>query len=270
MQLQPYLDRIHYHGDLIPTLYVLKTIHAAHACSIPFENIDVQLGRRLTISINDAYRKIVEQQRGGWCYEQNGLFGWALSEIGFQVTRLAASVMRNPANDQSAGNHLCLLVTCPGETQVQYLVDVGFGGSMLHPLLLAERSYNSSPYELALRRLDNGYWQFREILNSTAFGFDFLPVDADEQVLSNMSDILQNDSNSNFVLNLTAQKRAIDQHTILRGRVLTHISEDGVKTETLDSSDALVEALFDKFGIELPEVADLWPKVCARHRQLFA
>ncbi|MFK7857163.1 MAG: arylamine N-acetyltransferase [Granulosicoccus sp.] len=270
MQLQPYLDRIQYQGEVIPTLNVLKAIHAAHVCSIPFENIDVQLGRRLTISINNAYRKIVEHQRGGWCYEQNGLFGWALSEIGFQVMRLAASVVRNPADDRTEGDHLCLLVTCPGDTQVQYLADVGFGGSMLQPLLLAERSYSSSPYELALRKLDNGYWQFREILNSKAFGFDFLPVDADEQVLTDMSDILQNDSNSNFVLNLTVQKRAIDQHTILRGRVLTHTSKDGVITETLDSADALVETLFDKFGIELPEVADLWPNIIARHRQLFA
>ena len=269
MQLQPYLDRIQYHGELIPTLNVLRAIHAAHVCSIPFENIDVQLGRRFTISINDAYRKIVEQQRGGWCYEQNGLFGWALSEIGFQVTRLAASVMRNPDENRSAGDHLCLLVTCPGEPQQQYLADVGFGGSMLQPLLLTEHSSSSVPFELALRQLDDGYWQFREIVNSSAFGYDFLPVDADEQVLSNMSDLLQNKPDSNFVLNLTAQKRAIDQHTILRGRVLTQINKDGIQTEIIDSSDALVEALFNNFCLELPEVADLWPKVCARHDQLF-
>ena len=54
--------------------------------AVPFENIDIQLGRSLTISVEDAFEKIVERGRGGWCYEQNGLFGWALSEIGFDVT----------------------------------------------------------------------------------------------------------------------------------------------------------------------------------------
>ncbi|MFT6876683.1 MAG: N-hydroxyarylamine O-acetyltransferase [Granulosicoccus sp.] len=157
MQLEHYLDRIQYRSDLTPTLSVLKAIYVAHVCSIPFESIDVQLGRRLAISINDAYRKIVEQHRGGWCYEQNGLFGWALSEIGFQVTRLAASVMRNPEDDQSAVNHLCLLVTCPGGAQLQYLADVGFGGGMFKPLLLTERAYCQSLFELGLKQLDDGY-----------------------------------------------------------------------------------------------------------------
>jgi N-hydroxyarylamine O-acetyltransferase len=269
MQLEVYLERIQYRGELTPTLSVLNAIHAAHVCSIPFENIDVQLGRPLTISINDAYRKIVEQHRGGWCYEQNGLFGWALSEIGFHVTRLAASVMRNPEDDQSAANHLCLLVTCPGEAQLQFLVDVGFGGSMFQPLLLTERTYHQSPFELGLKQLDDGYWHFSEDLGSAPFGFYFLTDPGDEQALADKSDFLQNDPSSNFVLNLVAQKRSIDRHTTLRGRVIRRVSKDVVKSEILDSPNALVKALFDEFDLDLPEVANLWPSIVARHNQLF-
>lgn len=269
MQLEAYLNRIQYRGELRPTLGVLNALHAAHVCSIPFENLDVQFGRRLTISINDAFRKIVEQQRGGWCYEQNGLLGWALSEIGFHVTRLAASVMRNPEDDQTAANHLCLLVTCPGEAQLQYLVDVGFGGSMFKPLLLTEGKYNQPPFELGLKQLDDGYWHFSEDLGNAVFGFDFLADHADEQALADRSDFLQNDPSSNFVLNLVAQKRVIDRHTTLRGRVIRRASKDVVKTETIESSEALVRVLFDEFDLDLPEAADLWPRIVARHKQLF-
>ena len=270
MNLEAYFERIHYRGERTPTLGTLNGIHAAHVCSIPFENIDVQLGRRLTISIEDAYNKIVSQQRGGWCYEQNGLLGWALSEIGFQITRLAANVMRNPDDDQSAANHLCLMVASPDEPQAHYLVDVGFGGSMLQPLLLTEQTCFQSPFHLGLKQLNDGYWQFQENSGNAPFSFDFLPIQADERALADTCEFLQTDPDSSFVLNLVAQTRAVDKHTVLRGRVLTRTSKDSMTSDTLDSPDELVSVLFDEFGLKLPEAVDLWPKVAARHRQLFS
>jgi hypothetical protein len=76
-------------------------------------------------------------------------------------------------------------------------------------------------------------------LGNAAFGFDFHPDHADEQVLSDKSDFLQSDSSSNFVLNLVAHKRAIDKHTTVRGRVIRRVSKDVVKTDILELSDAL-------------------------------
>ena len=76
MKLQRYLDRINYGGSLEPSFATLAALQKAHVCSVPFENLDVQLGRPLSTSIQEAYEKIVINMRGGWCYEQNGLFGW--------------------------------------------------------------------------------------------------------------------------------------------------------------------------------------------------
>ena len=112
MRLADYLDRIAYPGEPRPVLADLTALLRAHVFSIPFENLDVQLGRRLTTGIVPAYEKIVTRQRGGWCYEQNGLFGWALATIGFDVTRVAASVMRAERGEVSHDNHLTLLVRC--------------------------------------------------------------------------------------------------------------------------------------------------------------
>jgi N-hydroxyarylamine O-acetyltransferase len=91
MHLLSYLERVGFRHTPRVDITTLQDLLRAHVCSVPFENLDVQLGRPLTTDVDDAYRKIVIDRRGGWCYEQNGLFGWALQQIGFEVTRVAAA-----------------------------------------------------------------------------------------------------------------------------------------------------------------------------------
>ena len=268
MHLQSYLDRIEYRGDLRPDHSVLVALQQAHVCAVPFENLDVQLGRPVTISPEDAYQKIVVNGRGGWCYEQNGLFGWALSEIGFDVTRAAGAVMRQDQGDASLANHLCLVVSTP-EAPVRYLVDVGFVGSLNKPIVLAELEHGQPPFRLGLRTLDDGYWRFWEDLGDGEFSFDFRAEPADEAALQAQCALLQSDPSSNFVLNLVAQLRTRDRHKVLRGRVLRIASSTGVSKQTLNSADELVDTLASHFHLHIPEVAELWPRVVARHETLF-
>ena len=163
MNVQAYLDRIGYRGAVRPDLSVLVALQQTHVCAVPFENLDVQLGRPVTTAVEDAYEKIVGKNRGGWCYEQNGLFGWVLEQIGFDVTRIAAAVMRQDRGDASLADHLCLLVTTP-ESSTTYLVDVGFGGSLLEPIQLMEDEHAQAPFRLGLKKIDVGYWRFTEYL----------------------------------------------------------------------------------------------------------
>ena len=135
MDLSTYFRRIGYRGVARPDLLTLRRLLRAHVLSVPFENLDVQLGRPLGTDPADAYEKIVLRRRGGWCYEQNGLFGWALSAIGYDVTRVAAAVMRVERGAVSEANHLALLVRMPGSVDT-WLADVGFGGSLLEPIRL--------------------------------------------------------------------------------------------------------------------------------------
>jgi N-hydroxyarylamine O-acetyltransferase len=268
VKLQNYLDRINYDGSLEPNFAALAALQQAHVCSVPFENLDVQLGRPLSTRVDEAYEKIVMNLRGGWCYEQNGLFGWALSEIGFDVRRIAASVMREQKGVGSEASHLCLLVRPPGSS-TQYLADVGFGGSMITPIALEVAQYDQPPFKLGLDKLNDGYWRFWESLGDGQFTFDFRDAPARESSLTRKCENLQNDPSSSFVLNLTAQRRTRDQHFVLRGRVFTVARLGTTNSKTLDSPEELVSVLTNEFHLAVDGVADLWPRIAARHDELF-
>jgi len=268
MNLQRYLARIGYCAEPRPDIATLRGLLRAHVCSVPFENLDVQLGRPLTTAVADAYDKIVGRRRGGWCYEQNGLFGWALSEIGFEVTRVAAAVMRGDLGDAAHANHLALLVREP-EGAGTFLADVGFGGGLFEPLRLAENDAWHEPFRVGLRRLDDGHWQFWEDAGDGEFSYDFHPKAASENALARKCEFLQTDPGSSFVLNLVVQIRAPGRHTSLRGRVLTRRDAAGEEVTTLSSPDQLVQILASEFGLDLPEIADRWPAIVERHERLF-
>ena len=268
MKLPLYLERIDYGGAIEPNFATLVALQEAHVCSVPFENLDVQLGRPLSIRIEDAFEKIVLNGRGGWCYEQNGLFGWALTQIGFGVTRIAASVMREKTGDASEASHLCLLVTT-SESATKYLVDVGFGGSMIRPIPLLEAQYDQPPFSLGLDRLDDQYWQYWEDLGDGKFSFDFTEDPACELALAKKCEYLQSDPASPFVLNVVAQRRTRQQHFTLRGRVFSVSGPGGKESKTLDSPEALVSILANEFRLDVAGIADLWPKIVARHEQFF-
>ena len=268
MDLRSYFDRVGYHGDPSPNVATLRELQRAHVCAVPFENLDVQFRRSTGTSIEAAFGKIVINHRGGWCYEQNGLFGWALSQLGFNVTRLAGNVMREDRGDASASNHLSLLVTTPDDPSRRYLVDVGFGGSLIAPIELVEAEHSQAPFRLGLRKLGDGYWQFWEDAGSGAFSYDFLPEVANEGALSAKCLDLQTNPESGFVLNLVAQLRTPDQHISLRGRVLRTVSSTGSCEKVLQSAAELVEAMREVFGLTDPAIEDLWPRIVARHDQI--
>jgi N-hydroxyarylamine O-acetyltransferase len=268
MKLSKYLERIEYKGMGEPNVATLVALHEAHVCSVPFENLDVQLGRTLSTLIEDAYEKIVNNARGGWCYEQNGLFGWALSEIGFGVTRIAASVMREQKGAASNASHLCLLVTS-ANSETSYLTDVGFGGSMIRPIPLREAEYDQPPFKIGLERLDDRYWRYWESQGEGKFSFDFIEEPACEVALAKKCENLQNDPTSNFVLNLVAQQRSPGEHRMVRGRVLSVARAAGTESRMMASSADLVETLRHEFRLDVHEVAALWPKIIKRHEALF-
>jgi N-hydroxyarylamine O-acetyltransferase len=268
LELSAYLHRIRVDGSVRPDLATLRAIHRAHQYAIPFENLDVQLRRPVVLDVEANYNKIVCRRRGGWCYEMNGVMGWALEQIGFEVMRVSGAVMRVRAGDAHLGNHLCLLV-CLDE---HYLVDVGFGGSLGEPLPVKTMEREDRPYRLGLREADDGYWRFAEIAHGGAepFGFDFRVARADEALLARKCQFLQTDPASPFIQNLVVQRRTADTHLSLRGRVLQTTHATSVDKQFLNSADELVATLRSSFDLDTPEAATLWPAICARHEALCA
>ncbi|MEP7245008.1 MAG: arylamine N-acetyltransferase [Gammaproteobacteria bacterium] len=267
MELAAYLDRIRFKGPVRPDLITLKALHRAHQYAVPFENLDVQLGRPVALDIESCYSKIVTRRRGGWCYEMNGVMGWALREIGFDVTRLSGGVRREQMGDGQLGTHLCLRV----QLDQPYLVDVGFGGSLAEPMPLLAAEREDSPYCLGLSRTDDGFWRFSEKTHDTApFSFDFSLGVADEALFASKCRSLQVDPASPFVQSLVAQRRLVDTHISLRGRVLRTTHSSHVDQVLLESAAELVDTLLNRFDLDVPESATLWPAVCARHEAIFS
>ncbi len=132
MDVVAYLRRIGYSGPTNPSAETLRNLHRAHLFSVPFENLDIGWRRKIDIDPEKFARKIVDERRGGFCYELNGAFATLLDALGFRTTLLSARV---PMADGSAGpefDHLALRV----DLDEPWLADVGFGDLFLDPLRL--------------------------------------------------------------------------------------------------------------------------------------
>jgi N-hydroxyarylamine O-acetyltransferase len=264
-QLATYLTRIGLSGPLSADLQTLDAVVRAHVRTIPFENLDVQLGRPLTTDPVAAYAKLVEARRGGWCYEHNGVLGAALAAIGFDVTRMSAGVMRQVRGEESMGSHLCLLVDCEGPR----LVDGGFGSFLGAPLPLIEGSWQQPPLPVSLGKAGDGLWRLQVAIGANAMSYDFTAEPANEYQLSALCHWQANDPSSVFVQNLTAQRRVESSYLMLRGKVLSVVTASGEDRRELGSAQELVGTLREVFLLDVPEAADLWPAIEARHEALF-
>jgi N-hydroxyarylamine O-acetyltransferase len=135
MDVKAYLDRINYSGSVEPTLDTLRALHLAHLYAVPFENLDIHLGNAIVLDYEKLYDKIVNQRRGGFCYELNGMFGWLLTQLGFKVSMLNARVFGGDGKPGIEFDHMTLRV----DLDEPWLADVGFGEAFREPLRMNER-----------------------------------------------------------------------------------------------------------------------------------
>jgi N-hydroxyarylamine O-acetyltransferase len=167
MDVSSYLARIAYSGPLDPSPAPLRQLQVAHLYTVPFENLDIHLGRKITCNEERFLQKIINHRRGGFCYELNGGFAALLRAIGFPVTLLSARVSREDGTASAEFDHLALRV----DLQEPWLVDVGFGDSFLEPLRLEteEEQHESTgrtyrivkvgDVRMVQRRLEGGTWK---------------------------------------------------------------------------------------------------------------
>ena len=121
--LTRYLERIGLGSPPDPDEAGLRKIHSAQAFSIPFENIDIHLGRTISLNLADLVSKILERKRGGYCFELNGILGMALTAAGFSVQEKLARVLYDRTGP-GARTHEVLIAAISGR---KWLADCGFG-----------------------------------------------------------------------------------------------------------------------------------------------
>ncbi len=128
-RITTYLARMGLTEPVAPTVDALEQLHLAHVLAVPFENLDIHLGRPIRLDTAGLHDKIVTRRRGGFCYELNGLFAGLLRGIGFDVALVGSSVWMPDGSLSPPLDHLALLVEADGTR----LVDVGFGETFTVP-----------------------------------------------------------------------------------------------------------------------------------------
>ena len=260
-QLSRYFARVGYRADAKPTLATLRELHRAHLLSIPYENLDIHLGVPLTLDPERIFAKIVDEQRGGWCYEMNGLFGLVLESMGFNVRRLSGTVGRAAHGWRAQGNHLVLVVTLDRP----WIADVGFGDGFLTPLPLEPGSFTQSFFHYRVSR-DGPRWRVDSHPFGGADGFDFTLTARSLNHFAVQCRELQTSPESGFVKTTVCERFTRDGLIMLRGATLREVTAAGVKEHVLQSAGEYGATLRDRFGLDLPAAAtELWPKVWASH-----
>jgi N-hydroxyarylamine O-acetyltransferase len=250
IDLEGYLARIGYSECLDPTVETLRGLHFGHVTQIPFENLDILLGRGISLDLKSLQAKLVEQRRGGYCFEHNTLFAAILESLGFAVTRLAARV-RFGSQTIRPRSHMLLSVDVEGEP---WLADVGFGGEgLIYPIRLHQKDEDRQG-AWTYRVYDEGDVRVLQSLHAEGW-FDLYAFTRELQypvdyVVSNH--FTSTYPNSPFVRSLLAQYTSPEMRFTLHDRELTEERPDGKTTTTLPDDDALLATLADVFTLHFP------------------
>lgn len=255
MDLERYFERIGHAGTHAPTATTLHALTRAHTQSIPFENVDVLLGRPIRLGPQALYRKLVDGHRGGYCFEQNGLFLEALRQLGFTVRPLRAAVRMEQANRNipTAHTHLALEV-CIGSTR--WLTDVGFGSSSLTCALRLEPDIEQhTPHDTRRLVRVRGRW-FHQILHDGAwvdlYAFDGETMSLPDRRVANWYTSTCPDSHFRHDL-MVALALPDGGRATLYNHQLTLRGANGVTSQhIITDENALLKVLRRQFGIDLP------------------
>ncbi|MFP6560866.1 arylamine N-acetyltransferase [Paraburkholderia sp. B3] len=267
--LDRYFARIGYDGPRAATLDVLRVLHRLHPLAIPFENLDVLAGRRISIRLEDIVAKLVDARRGGYCFEHNTLFAHALAALGFRVTPLAARVLYGrPAGAITARTHMLLRVEMD---DAAWLADVGFGGTTLcAPLAFASQAPQSTPLEFArLAVQPDGMWKLAVQEGDTwsdVYRFESTPAEWVDYEVANWYTSTSPDSF--FAGNLIAcGVRAGGRMALFNDRY-TERDASGRRTLTrrIAGADDLMGCLHASFGIDASDfdAGTLYARIAGR------
>lgn len=248
MKVEAYLKRIGYDGPLEPGAGTLGRLHKAHLLSVPFENLDIHLGRPIVLDENRIINKIVAEGRGGFCYELNGAFCALLRALGFEVAMLSAGVARAGGGFDPPFDHMALLV----QLEEPWLADVGFGDCFLEPLRLNERGEQprgdgvyrliEEAAHIVLQRREQDSWK-------PQYRFTLQPYHLAD--FNDMCRYHQTSPESPFTQRRTCSRATAEGRITVTGMRLIETAR-GHKTERALADDTQWRAaLREHFGIEL-------------------
>ncbi len=231
-----------------PDLAGLKLLQRQHLLNVPFENLDIHWKRPIVLDTDKFYEKIVKENRGGFCYELNGLFNELLRETGFETRLLSARVATAEGGFSPEYDHLAILVMI-GE--MQYITDVGFGSFATEPLQFAggEEQEDEAGMFMIRRQEDEYFDVAKKEGDAWRSEYMFKPFGRDLSEFSGMCAFHQTSPESHFmkhkvcsILTTGGRKTLTDEKFI--------VSENDRRIETVvESDEQFTNILATEFGI---------------------
>jgi N-hydroxyarylamine O-acetyltransferase len=256
LDLDAYFARIRWGGGASPSLQTLSGILRAHMTNIPFENLDVLLGRRVSLDLENVQDKLVRARRGGYCFEHATLFAAALEKLGFQPVRHTARVVLFTPRAASPRTHMILSVALPDGN---FIVDPGFGGLAPRvPVPLVDGSEVIADHEVHSLVRDGRYWVLRAQVGDKSVDTWVSTLEEDYLVDFELNNHFTSTHSSSPFVNrimmraLTSEGRVTVMNrnfTIWRGNV-------PYSTELADRA-SLRTLVIEHFGFDLPEIERL-------------
>jgi len=252
-----YLARVGWQGALTPTLETLTALMRAHMARIPFENLDVLLGRGIRLDLDSVSAKLVDAGRGGYCFEHSTLFRAALEHAGFQPRSHSARVILLTPRSNAPRTHMFLSVVVDGTT---YVLDPGFGGhGPLVPVPLVEFAEVRDAPDIHRMTRREGEWQLEAWMAGAFAPLWMSTLEPESPVDFAMGNhFTATWPESPFVQRLMLRALTPDGRRVsVMNRDVTVARDGAFETSQLADRAALRRLLAGEFGMDLPEIEQL-------------
>ncbi len=229
---------------------VLRLLQRKHLLTVPFENLDIHWKRPIVLDVDRFYAKVVDEKRGGFCYELNGLFNELLKSLGFQ-TRLVSARVFNGTGHGPEYDHAAIIVTIADD---EYLADVGFGDFTAEPLRFSLGAEQQDPAGVfVIRNFEDEYFDVAKRDGDTwksQYIFKDIPRELSE--FTEMCDFQQYSPESHFTKGkLCSMMTDSGRKTLTDGKYV--LTENEVKTEAPIADEAAFEKILSsEFCINIP------------------
>jgi arylamine N-acetyltransferase len=267
-----YLARLGLEHPGPPSVAGLVRLHRAHLERVPYENLEIQLGRRTSVDPYESVTRVL-RGRGGYCFHLNGAFSALLRALGYDVRWHVGGVQPNGVAGPpgAVASHLALTVhglPSPACQDGSWLVDVGLGDGPYEPLPLRAGEFRQGPFRYRLERsaVVPGGWRLVHDPAGGFTGMDFAWPVAQPAAFAASHAHLSTSPESGFVRGAVAKRRHASGSDALGGCLLTRLDAAGRRETVIDTARDWYAVLADVFGLTLEDVgpserAALWRRV---------
>jgi N-hydroxyarylamine O-acetyltransferase len=253
VDLPAYFERIGWGGGTRLTYDTLAALLAAHMAAMPFENLDVLLGRPIRLDLAGLQQKLVRDRRGGYCFEQATLFAAVLEALGFAPVRHTARVIMSTPACESPRTHMFLAIDL---AEGRFVLDPGFGSLAPRvPVPLTPKEIVHSGSDTHRLDREGPHWVLRARIAGKDTDCWQTTLEQDHPVDFEMGNYFTS-TYATSPFRRTLMMRAFTQEgrvTVLN-RDLTIRRGDQAQTTQIADRRVLRGILREHFAIDLPEV----------------